>query len=605
MSLRAKIAALISIILAVNMTLVTVLAVFEGRSLGRQVADQTLSSKLDGDLWSFQREIARTYGSLTKKGDTLVDASGRALDGRYELVDEIQSSLGVRATLFVVDGDDFRRVVTNIPTAEGKRAVGTKLGAQSAAYTPMRAGKVYRGRATILGIPHLTIYQPLASSEGKVYGIAFLGVPIDQIVSLVEVQTRQMMIEMVVATLVASVILIVVLAGFFERILVRPLRTMAMSLETLSRGEGDLTIRVPSFSRDEVGALARRFNTFLERMAEMITILKTVAQDSHKIGQEVASASGQTSAMSIEFSASVETMTRASTGLVRAVEQVRLASETLTQANHEVSTVLAAQSQQVSASAETFQRLGESLELVEREVRDKQTLSGALAHEASEAGQRMARLEAAVNSVHDSAHGIEEIRQIINDVADRTGLLAMNASIEAAHAGAAGRGFAVVASEIRTLADTTRANASRIGESVRTALDYTATAESLSKETALAMSHLVSGITQIARELETTRARLADLENDHGALKADIQALGVANNQVMSRSTSTTDALQLSQESLVRIQEVSDETRLGMDEIDAGLKDLARSAEHLAFLGTENARNTERLDQEIRRYKTE
>jgi methyl-accepting chemotaxis protein len=169
--------------------------------------------KMRGDLNSAASYVKTSCGSLSLDGKDLVLASGTELRGRYDIVDGISRDLGDVATIFVRDGEDFRRVITSIQDDKGVRAVGTMLGQASAAYRPIIEGKTYLGKATILGNEYVTGYAPIAGSSGDVIGILFVGVKMTDVNAMISDEVTRSILYLVIAAfglLIASLT-----AGFF------------------------------------------------------------------------------------------------------------------------------------------------------------------------------------------------------------------------------------------------------------------------------------------------------------------------------------------------------------------------------------------------------
>ncbi|WP_303851639.1 methyl-accepting chemotaxis protein [Seleniivibrio woodruffii] len=208
-------------------------------------------------------------------------------------------------------------------------------------------------------------------------------------------------------------------------VIVRSIKQTAGMLKDISEGEGDLTKKLPVTSGDEVGELAKHFNQFINKLRD---IINTVKQNSDSI------ASGNS-----ELSAT---------------------SEKLAQNFHE-------QTLQLSAVASATEEMSTSASEVVRSVQDvtdKAEQANSFIHDGREMlleavssvisiKDEVENLGKTIGQLSNSSEEIGNILNVINDIADQTNLLALNAAIEAARAGEHGRGFAVVADEVRKLAE--------------------------------------------------------------------------------------------------------------------------------------------------------
>ncbi|KMQ50535.1 methyl-accepting chemotaxis protein II [Chitinispirillum alkaliphilum] len=153
--------------------------------LGRSLTDYTIDMKLQGDVRSMQTYVNKHYGNISMENGNLADSAGVSIAGRFDVVDRLSEDLGVVATIFARDRNDFTRISTNIRTDDGQRAVGTQLGSGGSVYRYVIERRTYVGTAEILGEPYVTAYDPVIDDSGEVIGILFLGIPQQEINSIV------------------------------------------------------------------------------------------------------------------------------------------------------------------------------------------------------------------------------------------------------------------------------------------------------------------------------------------------------------------------------------------------------------------------------------
>lgn len=216
-----------------------------------------------------------------------------------------------------------------------------------------------------------------------------------------------------------------------------PIRSILGGMDRLAHG--DLTVKVPVASADELGSLAQRFNEVVPKLRDMISRVAHVTD-------KVASASAELSATAEEMSRGAQTLASRTTQTAAAVEEM----------NATVAEVAGNSGRAAQMAQTTVGTASDGRTVV------SETIAGM--EKISEAVTQSAAIMAALGKSSDQ---IGEIVRVIEDIADQTNLLALNAAIEAARAGEQGRGFAVVADEVRKLAERTTKATKEIGDMIR------------------------------------------------------------------------------------------------------------------------------------------
>lgn len=151
----------------------------------QRMKDTLLRRHVINNMHLTMRYIVNSYGNLTEGEGTLLDRDGNSIEGNFGAVDAVLEDLGDRATIFVKQNNDFRRISTNV-TAERQRAMDTWLGKEHVAYQTVMSGNIYIGEADILGQNYYAAYDPIKDQNNNVIGLLFVGMPTWQIDRLME-----------------------------------------------------------------------------------------------------------------------------------------------------------------------------------------------------------------------------------------------------------------------------------------------------------------------------------------------------------------------------------------------------------------------------------
>ena len=331
---------------------------------------------------------------------------------------------------------------------------------------------------------------------------------------------------------VLSVVFAVTNIFILNKSVVLPIRYTATLISSLTHGDGDLTKRVNIKTKDELGQLASYINTFISNVQEIIKEVKESTD-------EVASSTDQ-------LSATMEELSTTFASQARQLSDMAISMDTIKQISQDTSTSLSNNMGILESTAVKTQHGAEALNGVQNNMINIKDETVSLAE--------------AIDRLAASSSQIGEILSVINDIANQTNLLALNAAIEAARAGEAGRGFAVVADEVRKLAERTQHATSEIETIIGSLQKET---ESVSYEMQRSVDSVQLGVDNIGE----TNSGFVSVVDGIQELNRDMQSVASQVSNQYNTIVSTNDNTQ----TIVA----------GVEESSSAVNEIAKTVDHL------------------------
>lgn len=207
----------------------------------------------------------------------------------------------------------------------------------------------------------------------------------------------------------------------------------------------------------------RRANESLDR----VTRLLSDAKEGMGIGGRILAASEHSQQAVSNIAEIQDYLGRESEELVTGTQALIGASGKVLESVHSMEDNLLSQNSAITETSAALVEISQNIESIDAVAKQRRGMLSEAANAGRAQAELIARLDAAFQSVRDSSEGINRFVETVEDIASRTSLLSMNASIEAARAGTAGKGFAVVSQEIRALSGETQKNADLIRQMIR------------------------------------------------------------------------------------------------------------------------------------------
>jgi methyl-accepting chemotaxis protein len=329
-------------------------------------------------------------------------------------------------------------------------------------------------------------------------------------------------------------------AGFLiSNSIVKPLTMLNLLIGDLAKGEGDLTHRIDYTRNDELGSLSNNLNLFIVKLHD---IVKNVVKDSI----QVVIGSSRVHAMS-------EMITKEADGLATQAAAVATASEEMSATSNDIARncMQAAEGGTVATSV-----------AADGSIVVQQTVQGM-----GRIAERVRAAATTVASLGSRSDQIGDIAITIQDIADQTNLLALNAAIEAARAGEQGRGFAVVADEVRALAERTSRATREISEMIK----------AIQNDTRNAVESMEQGV----HEVEMGSADAARSGEALQKITDQINTVTMQINQIATAAEEQTATTTEISGNIIKITEIAQKTTNGTRETTSASHHLLGMSEEL------------------------
>ncbi|MBN1211004.1 MAG: methyl-accepting chemotaxis protein [candidate division Zixibacteria bacterium] len=386
-------------------------------------------------------------------------------------------------------------------------------------------------------------------------------------------------VSMAVGFVIGAVILGAFIAFVIARGISRPVSQMAQIAEDIATG--DIQHNVEHESKDEIGVLAASFRKLIDYMKELAFASENIADNnltvkvSPKSDKDVLGNSFRT--MINNLTGMIRQMADNARELVSAANEISSSSEQMARGaqdqNTQVSQVSTAVEEMTATILQSSKNAGEATD-ASRNASDIATSGGQIVSETIRGMQNIANVvrESAesIGKLAKSADQIGEIIGVIDDIADQTNLLALNAAIEAARAGEQGRGFAVVADEVRKLAERTGKATGEITEMIK----------GIQNETNDAVQSMEAGI----QEVDKGRDLADKAGNSLNEIVTMSQRVMDMIQQIATASEEQSSAAEQISKNVEHISTVTKETATGAEQSAAAAEELNRQAEGLQHM---------------------
>ncbi|MHC6526793.1 methyl-accepting chemotaxis protein [Vibrio proteolyticus] len=543
--------------------------------------------------------------NMTQYGESLINDT--------KLVDSFTRDTGAVATLFAPLGNDFIRVSTSLKDPSGQRAIGTTLGPDHPGYQQLVSGQPYYAQVTLFGERYVTYYAPITDANGKVNGLSFIGLPVENatqelftalktvswgetgytiivdnakdnqghyllhpvrkesdapiqdvrdyngdtpfhqiftqpsglilypfasqgtigekylvftevpgwnwkllggtFINEVTQGSQTLLKLIIIISLLVALATFVILTLVLNRTL-KPLTILNGYMGRLAKGE--VSIRIPASdhsSKNEIINLNNGVANMAGQLNELVSEIRATSDEVEHSSNSVAQDARQNLAQSDRQQEQVEQV-------VTAIEEMASSAQSV--------------AQQVESIAENV-RLANTdsqsgLEMVEGVCIDVAQLNDQLDNSAS-----------AIEQVNRDSESIQTVTKMIDEIAEQTNLLALNAAIEAARAGEQGRGFAVVADEVRTLAHRTQTSVQDVVEIIEKLKGSTHNAVNLMNQSQTSANQVLNKAQDAGTALEAIAVQVQSIASQAEAIAATSEEQAQVSQEIAANAHSISD----------------------------------------------------------------
>ena len=365
------------------------------------------------------------------------------------------------------------------------------------------------------GVERVVAFEPFDKLNWIVLGSAIT----DDFLTPLKIVSK----NFIIASIIVTLLLIIVSILLLKKMVANPIDRLGANLNAIT---SDFTLKIPIYGKDEIAKISNDINNFIERIRALISDTKHLSSENSSVANELSSTSLQTGK--------------------RVEESTQIVEET-NQRCHSMQESMKESLAIAQAGKDDLQKASTHIKTATDAIK---ALSSQIVDSANVESQMAGKIE----QLSRDAEQVKSVLVVINDIADQTNLLALNAAIEAARAGEHGRGFAVVADEVRQLAERTQKSLTEINATINVIVQ----AINDSSEQMGINSKQIQELTHVASDVEKTINDMSATMNNAIAMSdktmQDYIATGKNVNEIMD---GISDINQISSENARSVEEIA------------------------------------------------
>lgn len=422
-----------------------------------------------------------------------------------------------------------------------------------------------------------------------------------QMASLFASEFKKNMITSIVLACLSCIILAVLILFVTTR---EAKRIIKIRNATSTLAQKDFSVILKPSGSSEVFSLMTNLNEMISQINDFFVIVKTTASKAISSGYQINDSANSTAAATSQIDERLDSINKEFETISNVVTQ---AMEAISQMNNHISILVDNSKTQNIALTESNEAVNEVVGTLENinDMSKKRTQSALeMKNYVQDGDEKISATKKLLNDINNKLDEVKNVVTIINSVANKTNLLAMNAAIESAHAGEAGKGFGVVAAEIRSLAEATQTNSVRISEVVQNIVNAVSLANDSSKEASVAFSKVSAQSEVIVSSLQQITTEIGKIDNQMHNIKEKTQETAQAADRINSYCNEISERQEIVSDEVSAMNDLFVQTTASIKQMKKGTNDIVLKMKDVSESSKESYKNMTDLENVLEEFKT-
>ena len=421
------------------------------------------------------------------------------------------------------------------------------------------------------------------------------------IVAQIEVEEGKFQLTLIITAILSSLILALTIAFVTGNISKRIVKVRDM---TKTLADKDFTVSIKPNGSSEMTSLMENINNMVEEINNFFIIVKTTASKAISSGYSITDSANSTAAATNGIDTSIENITQEFEKISSAVSKAIM---TISEMNNHIDTLVTHNSSQVVAiedSNKSFDEAAKTLQYINSMATERCRSAEEMHDFVADGDEKITSTANMLGLITQQLGEIHDVVTIINNVANQTNLLSMNAAIESAHAGEAGRGFSVVAEEIRKLAEETAKNAKKIKTVVNNIVSSVSEANKASSDASNAFAKVSLHADQVINSLKEITERINNIGSQMDNIRTKNDETAVAAEKISAFCGELAEKQQSVSADVDYMNNLFLETRKDINQIKKDTGDIVTRIRVVSDTSKESYKNMTDLENILEQFKT-